>query len=311
MKNRLAIYFSSPGAYDYPLNKKVYLESYSEMIDLLEDRGIEVAIVRGDSYRGNGYWSSCFMKKDSVFTKIDEEWKCDLIWNRDDKNTFPMVRDCAVLNNIEFDELCRDKLKTADVFKDFSMQTILLNSYDDYLASEQKIVGEMVVLKPRYGEQAVGVYVVKKEDVQADLYDDWRNILLQEFADSRRGLPKLASGVHEINVYIVDGNFAGARVKIPPEGSFVTGYSTGTGTVKGISFDEMPDGLWDVVTNVDRHMSSFVPRLYRADFVRTSEGYKLIEINSRPGLTHAEKEGKDYMRFNGAVIESICRFFRR
>lgn len=307
---KLAIYFSSPGAMDYPFSKPMFFESYCEMIDRLEEQGIEVAVVRASAYKGQGEWSPWFKKIGHDFLEQNSVFKSDLIWNKDDMNTIPVIGDCAILNNNDFDEICRDKLKSAELFKEVSGKTILLNSYEDFKRYVLQVPGEKVVLKPRFGERAAGVFVLNKAEIKADLYANWKDILLQEFLDSSGGIPGMVEGIHEIQIFMVNGEFAGARIKEYPEGVFVASI-TGRGiraTTFRIGNSELPPELWDKVEELDGKLTRFDPRLYRADFVNTPNGYRMIEINSRPGIGHPEKDGSGYWFFNGKIVQVICDF---
>jgi len=189
----------------------------------------------------------------------------------------------------------------------------LINSYIELKDFLNKINTEKIVLKPRYGEGSYGVYILDKNQIHSGLYKNWHNIILQEFMDSSDGIHNLVNGLHEINVSVFNGKFAGARIKQPPPGQFISS-ATGAvvGSVFGVKFDQIPVNLWSIIQKIDQKFLDYKLRLFRADFVRTvNNGYKLIEINSRPGLMHPKKEGKDfYWDFNGSVAEGIIKFFR-
>ncbi len=309
---KLAIYFSSPGVMDYPFTKSVFFESYCEIIDHLERQGIEVAVVRGNSYQKKGQWQPWFKKVGVEFLKQNTVFKSDLIWNKDDLNTFPVVRDCPVLNDVDFDEICRDKLKSSEFFGDISGKTFLLNSFEDYKKYVSELSSKKIVLKPRFGERAEGVFVLDRESVQPNLYESWKDILLQEFLDSSLGIPGMVEGIHEIQVFMVNGRFAGARIKDYPEGVYVASV-TGKGvlaTIFSVTRENLPAELWEIVQVLEEKVAKFNPRLYRADFVRTPKGYRMIEINSRPGIGHPEKDGPDYWFFNGKIVDVFCEFLK-
>ena len=114
MKKILAIYFSQPKVLDYPLNKKVYFESYAELIEYWEKSGIQTVIVRADTYLSKGKFShySIWNKQKNTYEKINKEIIVDLIWNKDSENTIPRITDCPILNHPDFDEICRDKFRS-------------------------------------------------------------------------------------------------------------------------------------------------------------------------------------------------------
>lgn len=313
MKKILAIYFSLPKVLDYPLNKKVFFESYAELIEYWEKKGIQAVIVRGNTYLKKGKFSHYFIwnKQKNTYEKINKPITVDIIWNRDSENTIPRIMDCLILNHPDFDEVCRDKLRSYEILSKFSAQTFLVNSYADVEKLLPKINSKKIVLKPRYGEGAYGVYVLSRAEITSKLYTDWENIILQEFLDSSDGIDGLVDGLHELNIVMINGKFAGARIKKPPKGKFISS-ATGAviGKVWGIKRRDIPSALWKEVQKIDKVFSNYPLRLFRADFVHTINGdYKLIEINSRPGVMHPDKEGKDfYWDFNGTLADTIISF---
>lgn len=302
------IYFSQANALDYPLNKQVFFESYAEIIEKLAQENIKAVIVRGNSYLWNRKFSHYFKWNGNTFVKVDEEITTDLIWNRDSENVIPQINDCPILNSQDFDELCRDKISTYENFKDFSAKTFLLNSYDDLLKNISKIETELIVLKPRFGEQCQWIFIIKKDEISPDLYEDWTDVLLQDFLDSSCWIQGLVEGLHEINVFCINWRFAWARVKKPAEGNLISS-ATGSSIWKvwWITEEQVPTELKEELAQLDKSLEKFPLRLYRADFVYTTLGkFKMIEMNSRPGIMHPDKEWKDfYWDFNGSLIDLV------
>ncbi len=306
----VAIYFSDPETLGYPLNKKFFFESYAEIIEKMAERGVKTVIVRNDSYQGAGTFANHFIWDGTTYQNAQAPITVDLIWNRDAANTIPEIQDCPMVNLKAFDAICRDKMKTYQTLKDFSSPTFLVQSFEEARTKVAKLEGERIVLKPQFGEQSEGVYIIKKEALEVSLYENWKNIIVQEFIDSSGGIPNLAEGVHEININMVNGNFAGARIKNMHEGVFVATVTGAKGgcEVHGIPFKKVPKDLWEIIKKLDKELERFNPRIYRADFAKGTQGYRLIEINSRPGVTHPEKEGELYWDFNGQIIESLISY---
>lgn len=312
----LAIYFSDPNVLGYPFNKKVFFEAYAEIIEYLENHHIKTAIVRGNSYLEKGKFDHYFVwnKKEKTYQKVDALIKADLIWNRDSENTIPRITDCLILNHPDFDEICRDKFRSYKILPEFSAKTFLVNSYKELKQKLPEIKTKKIVLKPRYGEGCHGVYVLDEQKINAKLYGDWKNIILQEFLDSSGGIKGLVEGLHEVNIFLINGKFAGSRIKQPPEGKFVSSASGAViGKVWGIKFEDIPLVLWEQVQKIDKKFLNYPLRLYRADFVHTIDNqYKIIEINSRPGVMHPDKEGKNfYWIFNGNICKMIINILKK
>ncbi|MDA1079522.1 MAG: ATP-grasp domain-containing protein [bacterium] len=316
MNKTVAIYFSPPNVLDYPLSKQIYFEAYAEILEELENQGVTAVIVRADSYLNSGVFSkyTVWNKQKSEYQMVNRKILVDLIWNRDSENTIPKISDCAILNDQEFDDICRDKLKSYKLFSNISAPTFLIHAYASLADTLLKIKTELVVLKPRFGEGSYGVHVLKKNEVTRNLYNSWKNIIVQEFLDSSCGIQGLVVGLHEINIWVVNSKFAGARIKQPLKENLISSAAgASAGTVRGIHQEQIPDDLWEKVLEIDKKVSKYSPRLFRADFVYTKQSeFKLIEINSRPGVMHAKKEGPEYYwDFNGAVVTAVVSYLNR
>lgn len=306
------IYFSGPETLDYPLSKKVFFEAYAEIIEVLEKLWIKAVIVRNNSYIWKWVFSHYFIWDKWTYLRVEEEIKVDLLWNRDSENVIPKIDDLEILNRLEFDEICRDKVKTAQVLEEFSAKTFLLNSYEDLLENISKIPTEKIVLKPRFWEQCRGIYVINKDEIKKELYPEWKDILLQEFFDSSVWIDGLVSWLHEIQVFIVNWEFAWARVKQPAKWSYISSATwENIWTVRWLKKSEVSDDLLKEIKKLDSKFLNFPLRLFRADFVNTSKWYKLIEINSRPWVMHKDKEWADfYWDFNWRVVELIVDYLK-
>ncbi len=314
MNKTLAIYFSNPEILGYPFDKKFFFESYAELSEYFEKYNIKMVIVRGSSYIGNATFNkySYWDKRNKTYVAINAPIVINLIWNRDSKNTIPLIVDCPILNHHTLDEICRDKLLTFNTFKTISPKTYLIHRFSDLKHILPKIKTDKVVFKPRFGEQSIGVNIESKHDLRKDLYADWTDTLMQEFLDSSIGIPNLVDGLHEINIAMVNGLIAGARIKQPPKGKYISS-ATGAiiGKTWGIPITQIPEQLLKISNEIDLKFSSFPIRLFRADYVYTKDnGYKLIEINSRPGLMHPLKEGPLYWEFNGTVAKAIINYLQ-
>jgi glutathione synthase/RimK-type ligase-like ATP-grasp enzyme len=311
MKKILAIYFSKPGAEDYPLVNKNFRESYVEFIEFLEKNNIDTRIVRNDSYIGEGKFD-CFFKyskNTDSFDKINKIFAPDLILNRDSDNTIPRIESCKVINSYEFDDVCRDKILCYKNFKNYSPKTFLVNNFMEFQDVAKDITTKKVVLKPRFGEGAWGVHVIEIDTVTEDLYSDWSDIIVQDFLDSSKGIKNLVIGKHEVNLYVVNGRIVAVRLKKPPKGQFISSSAGAViGKTWGVDINELPEDLIYFVSEVLDGMKKFGFCFMRIDCIKDISGkYKLVEINSRPGLMNNAVEGKWYWDFNGSLGREIIK----
>lgn len=310
-KKVIAIYFSDADEMGYPFHKIEYFELYKDLCLKIQKSGINVFIVRGDSYLGNGKFKFGWYFEDGNLLFSGKEVYADLIFNRDDKNTIPYIEDCKIINKPEFDSICVDKLRTFEQFKEFSPNTAYINSYLECLnvILDWKMESEeIVVLKKNFETEGRGIFIGKVSEISETFYNDWNNILVQEFLDSSVGIPGITNTLHDLRVTIVNGAPINSFLRIPKSGSYLANISQG-GSGCSIDLVDLPKEIIDLVRKIDVKISNFYPCLYAADFVNTKNGFKLIELNSRPGLQHPSWS-KSYKLFNDAVIDMLIESAR-
>ena len=303
---KIAIYFSDPEPMGYPFHKKEYYETYQQIISQIEKCGPEVYIVRADSYLGAGEFKAGWRFESGQLKKTNTEFQADLIFNRDDKNTIPNIYDCPIINKPEFDEICVDKFKTFELFPDISPKTAYIHTYEACHLELQiwKLQpNDLVVLKKNFETEGRGIFIIQTKDIKKDLYTDWSDIIIQEFIDSSIGIPKIASGLHDIRITVIGGTPINSFVRVPKKGSYLANIAQG-GAGTSIDLKQVPKEVIDLVSKVDNTIEKFFPILYAADFMNSPKGYKLVELNSRPGVQHPNWS-KTYNIFNDSIIKLL------
>ncbi|MFH1564460.1 MAG: hypothetical protein ABIC82_01270 [bacterium] len=307
MKKIIAIYFSDPEPMGYPFGKSQYLEIYKEIISKIESHGIDVFIVRGDSYISDGRFKRAWQFIDGNLKESKGEIRADLIFNRDDKNTIPLIHDCKIINKPEFDQMCVDKIKTFEAFPDISPKTAYIHSYQAFLeqiGEWQMEPEEMIVLKKNFETEGRGIFIVPVSNVKKELYSDWNDIIIQEFLDSSIGIPNITNGLHDLRVTVINGRPINSFLRVPKEGSYLANVSQG-GQGTSIDLDNVPKDVIDLVCRIDEKVKKYFPAIYAADFINSPKGYKLLELNSRPGVQHPDWS-KTYKKFNDAIIDMLA-----
>ena len=306
MSKTIAIYFSDSEPMAYPFNKKQYLEIYQQIISELESRGIKVFIVRGDSYIKNGRFGKGWQFVNEKLKESAGEVHVDLIFNRDDKNTIPIIDDCKIINQPEFDQLCVDKVKTFETFPDISPKTASIHSYQGYLEQIEKWrmkPEEMIVLKKNFETEGRGIFIIPIADVKKSLYKDWNNVMVQEFIDSSIGIPGITDGLHDLRVTVINGKPINSFLRVPKKGSYLANVAQG-GSGTSIDLKKVPKEVIEFVYRIDKKVKKYYPAIYSADFIHSGKGYRLLELNSRPGVQHPEWS-KTYKKFNDGIIEML------
>ncbi len=304
---KLAIYFSDPEPMGYPFNSKYpYWEIYQDIIGQIEEHDIEVYVVRGVSYLGKGVFSHGWRVKNKHLVLVPSPITVDLIFNRDDKNTIPAIYDCPIINHPNLDRLCVDKVATAEFFPEYSPKTKRVDSFDEYVATAKEWMlqaNDKVVLKKNFLTEGRGVHIISTSEVVKELYETWRDVLVQEFIDSSLGIPGIIRGLHDIRVTTISGTPAYTFVRVPPEGSFIANIARG-GTEIPLTLDRIPRELLEIVGDVHKKLERYNPSIVASDFVNSRNGFKLIEMNSRPGVCDPDLSEQD-RRFNEMIVEML------
>jgi len=283
----LAIYFSDPKPMGYPFNvDEPYFKYYQTIVTRLESVQIQVVIVRGKSYLGCGLFSHGWKMVGNKLTLIKNPIKADLIWNRDDKNTIPKIFDCPIINHPDLDELCVDKVATAKLFPKMSPCTLALDSFDQLnsiIKKWQLKKEDKIVLKKNFQTSGRGIHIIPVGKISKKLYRDWKDILIQEFIDSTRGIPEIVKGLHDIRIVTLNGKIINSFFRTPKKGSFLANVALG-GTEHPVNINKLPVDLVKKTKIINLALKKYRPSLFSCDFMNSKNSYKLVELNSRPGL---------------------------
>jgi glutathione synthase/RimK-type ligase-like ATP-grasp enzyme len=312
MRPTIAIYFSDADPLGYPLQKKAYREAYGTLAEIVDAHGIDCRIVRGDSYRGKGVFAKSWILLPDQSVRESGPAHATLIFNRDDKNTIPIIRDCPIINHPDFDRLCTDKIATAEAFPALSPRTAAIHQWEEcaQLLQQWKMhPSSLIVLKKNFETEGRGIHILPTGEVSPHLFDTWIDVLMQEFLDSSIGIPGIAEGVHDLRVTVVDGQPVNAFVRIPAPGSLLANVALGA-TGRSIDLDRVPQEIMNMVATIIAQTSTYAPVLFSADFLHAPQGYRLIELNSRPGMQHPDWS-ESYALFNDAVAHMLIKHTKR
>lgn len=307
---KLAIYFSDPEPMGDPFNLTYpYWRIYQEIVHNIELRGIEVYIVRGkDAYLGKGVFSHGWQIRNGVLVPIDNVITVDLIFHRGSQASIPASYDCPIINHPDLERLLGDKVRIAQLFSDLSPKTKAINSYQEFLevVSEWSFnTEEKIVLKKNFLYGGFGIHIIAAKEVDEFLYEDWTDVLVQEFIDSSVGIPGIIVGVHDIRVTSINGEPVYTFVRIPAPGSLLANVAQG-GTEIPLTLDRLPKDLLALVTEVNNRLKQYRPSVIAADFFNSKAGFKLVELNPRPGVCLPELSPQD-RQFNDKLVEMLVQ----
>lgn len=306
---KLAIYFSDPEPMGYPFNTTYpYWEIYQGIIKDIENHGIDVYVVRGASYQEKGRFSHGWQVRDGAMLAVNEPFTVDLIFNRDDKNTIPAIYDCPIVNHPELDKLCVDKIKTAEFFPEFSPKTKAIDSYEQFVITMKEwnaSFEDKIVLKKNFLSSGRGIFIRPLREINESLYDAWEDILVQEFIDSSVGISGIVEGLHDIRVTTINGEPLYTFVRVPASGSFLANVAQG-GKELPLALEQVPDDLLELVVKINKKLLHFQPSIIAADFMNSKDGFKLVELNSRPGVCDPNLSLQD-KNFNEKIVEMLIK----
>lgn len=229
--------------------------------------------------------------------KFDEETK-DLKEN--------LEEDLPVLNNLELEKICKDKLETYNLFSDYVPETREATKEN---ASEMLQKYEKIVFKPRYGFAGEGVKIIGNiSNFQEP--ENTENYILQRFIETD-GIPKWGvEGPHDLRTIIIDGELqeVGNYVRVPDEG-LISNISRG-GNQKYIDRKEIPEEAKKIIEELVSEFQKYNPSIFSVDFMFDKEMKPwVVELNSKPGTYyhHPVKEKEKELPKIKNILSTISK----
>jgi hypothetical protein len=300
MQPIIAVYFDEKNYDDYPFTKDEYKKSYHEFASLLLSKGGRLAIVRGqETYLGNNTFSHCWLFDGTTFTYKEGTITADLIY---DKGHFKGDASAKLSNDPAFDQMCTDKSKTYELFRDDCPLTFVVRNELETKKAMADMRTELVVLKPLDGEEGHGVFVLPK-DAAARKVPSYPYIV-QEFIDTSGGIDGIVDGRHDFRIVSIGGEPVLAFVRTPPGDSFLANVSQGGKTVE-VPIDAVPEEALKLFKRVDDAVERFARRIYSLDMGRDKSGkWYIIELNSKPALFSRDR-GRAFLHFQEKLADFL------
>ncbi|HEX3081783.1 MAG TPA: hypothetical protein VHQ86_00875 [Candidatus Saccharimonadia bacterium] len=242
--------------------------------------GMQAYFVAGnDSYLGAGRFSRAWdidaVREVPEFRPVGEV-VADLVF---DKADFA-GRDVPVVTDQKVREAC-NKAETYRRFGKYQPETVLCADEDQLQAAIRQMPGDMVVVKNPAGSGGKRVYIDKKASIQIPS-DETYPLLVQEFIDMTDGVPGIVDGPHDLRVLIAGGTITGGTLRQPMAGKLHANTGQG-GSLRLLAAEEIPEEVRHLALAIDKEFDG-VPRYYSTDFARGKNGWRLIELNTKPGL---------------------------
>ncbi len=292
MKN-IVIFCRTIDKEGYPFNHQYYKESYQQLILSLKRLGAGAYFATDKTtYKGDGLFSTAYtvdeMSEVADFKKVNDV-RADVIL---EKGGFT-DEDVLVINPKYIHEITNDKNKTYELFARYQPLSFICRDFDEVKEAFTKLVGEMVVVKEPEGNGGHQIYIGKKSEIY-DQVPDRFPLMVQEFIDDFADVEGLVEGPHDIRVLIAGGSVIGGQLRIPAKGELKANMSQGA-SQRLLYPEEIPTNIKALALEIDSYFKADA-RYISADFANTKRGIKLVELNSKPGLTATSMGGAaDYI----------------
>lgn len=247
------------------------------------------------------YLASCtdhFLKEDifcnpyffngKKFEPFEGTVKADILFDRSSSIHLPSVELIQkTFNAIPFKQLCGNKEKTYDLFHDFMPKTI---SVSTALELEEKLAtlpeGPLFVIKPSFGIKGSGIKIDTSSNLLKEIPTEDYPYLLQEFVDTTKGVPAIASSVHDLRFVSANGKIILSALRVPAPGSLLANVAKG-GSIKEIPLSNIPEDILETVKKIHSEVETLYPgSCYSMDFGydATRKQTFLFELNDRIGF---------------------------
>lgn len=299
MKN-FVIVFDETALLGAPFNNKMYVDGYQELHDRALKRDIKIIFSRGGqkAYLGDDKFTHCSTFDESKIIEVDD-CIADVVL---DKSKYFLPEDSLnCINDRRIKKICSDKILTFKNFQQFSPHTELADNSDQLKGFLKTNGSKIVVLKPVSGSAGEEVVIDNANKINVDLIN--YPILAQEFIDSSGGIHGIVEGKHDLRINIINGDIVFAFVRTPGPGSFLAGIATG-GKLIPIEVKNVPKELIAIKNTIDQKFNFSDKRFYTIDVAYDGINYKLIELNSQPGIL-ASSFIEEYSDFHESLLDLV------
>lgn len=218
------------------------------------------------------------------WTRVEGPIAVDAIFNKSLSPFKP--EDGWIINHPVLDAAC-DKDDTAALFAAFCPRSTIVGSADALRPALETLRTDTIVMKPTSSYGGDGVWIGPRSDMPTPATFP---VVIQEFIDTSGGIPGVCEGRHDLRLITLGGRLVDCYVRRPAKDGYLSNVAQG-GSIKQVPLDAVPESAKQLATKIDAAFSNFPDRIYSADMGLDSDGtWKLIELNSPPGLPQHEEE---------------------
>jgi glutathione synthase/RimK-type ligase-like ATP-grasp enzyme len=293
MKKTIAIFCDSLAYPGVTFEKESYWEAYSDLLLLLRSRGVKAYFVSDNTtYLGRGIFTEGYTltRKGRPENLIRVPFiRADVVYNR---GSFT-GDDLLVINPREVYRLGSDKIAMYEELREYQAFSAICADRTELETALAQIKTDLVVVKKPVSFGGHDVYIGTRKEVLGKMPRDNYPLLAQEFMDTSVGVPGFVKGMHDLRIEMGNGQVWACYLRTPKDGEYRANVALG-GTATYIPHTKVPEDVAELARRIDARFGS-QPRHYALDFANTPDGWKLIELNSQPGLVPlAENEMVKY-----------------
>lgn len=289
-----------------PMNSPYYLAAYSDLLLSIKSHGGEAYFSTHEEYTNNGIFKQAYTLSSHVPVtafQLVENIQADLVYN---KGTFETVTDVPILNPSYVHTITANKYETYRHFASYQPLSIYCRNSDDAFKALMKITSSTIVIKKPTGNGGHGVAIMLRD--QLDIKDVQYPFIIQEFITTDVGIPAMVTGIHDLRIKIGGGEIWAGTLRTPAEGELRANVAQG-GTERHLFPEEIPVSALAIAKEIDQFFANY-PRYYSIDLANTPNGWKLIELNSKPGLSPTDMSPQS-MHTTDKLAQYLVRLARQ
>ena len=206
----------------------------------------------------------------------------------------------AVLNPPLVHQITASKSETYKHFSKYQPKSYICANRAEVEWAFEQTPGELIVVKEPESNGGRAVLIGPKAQILEEAPTVYP-LIVQEFIDTSVGVPGFVEGIHDVRVKIGGGKVFGGMIRRPAPGEYKANLAQG-GTAIHYRPEDLPPEAVKLALEIDCFFEKF-PRYYALDFANTPQGWKLIELNSKPGLSPAEVSPQSKL-----IIEELAEY---
>lgn len=253
-----------------------------------------------ERYLGHGRFTGGFAVSPSWEPRL-EPLAVDSIFN---KSLVQFLDDTVqIINHPIFDRAC-DKDRTIELFPNDCPRSLLVESTTDLVRALDSMRTDRVVTKPTALFGGQGVHIGPKHSLPREPTFPF---ILQEFVDTAGGIPGICRGRHDLRLIYFGNRLVDAYVRQPAKNGYLSNVAQG-GSIRQVPIGDLPLEAQSFAVHIDAAFQHFPDRVYSIDIGLDADGtWKLIELNSPPGLPLEEDERGDHIALLAEHLATAAR----